>query len=63
MADRDVFVHETSYVDEPASIGAGTRIWHFSHVMKDAAIGRDCVIGANRRVIGDRRRHTWAIGH
>jgi UDP-2-acetamido-3-amino-2,3-dideoxy-glucuronate N-acetyltransferase len=34
-------------VDEPASIGPGTKIWHFSHVMKDAVIGGDCVIGQN----------------
>ncbi len=47
MPDRDYFVHESSFVDEPCSIGAGTRIWHFSHVMKDAVIGRDCVIGQN----------------
>jgi UDP-2-acetamido-3-amino-2,3-dideoxy-glucuronate N-acetyltransferase len=47
MARRDAFVHESSYVDEPATIGAGTRIWHFSHVMRDAVIGRDCVIGQN----------------
>jgi len=47
MADREFFLHESSYVDEPASIGAGTKIWHFSHVMKDAAVGRDCVIGQN----------------
>jgi UDP-2-acetamido-3-amino-2,3-dideoxy-glucuronate N-acetyltransferase len=47
MAERDVFVHESSYVDEPAEIGAGTKVWHFSHVMKDAVIGRNCVIGQN----------------
>jgi UDP-2-acetamido-3-amino-2,3-dideoxy-glucuronate N-acetyltransferase len=43
----DFFAHESSYVDQPCSVGAGTKIWHFSHVMKDAAIGRDCVIGQN----------------
>jgi UDP-2-acetamido-3-amino-2,3-dideoxy-glucuronate N-acetyltransferase len=43
----EFFVHESSYVDEPCAIGAGTKIWHFSHVMKDSAIGRDCVIGQN----------------
>jgi UDP-2-acetamido-3-amino-2,3-dideoxy-glucuronate N-acetyltransferase len=43
----DYFVHESSFVDEPSSIGAGTKIWHFSHVMKDATIGRDCSIGQN----------------
>jgi UDP-2-acetamido-3-amino-2,3-dideoxy-glucuronate N-acetyltransferase len=43
----DYFVHESSYVDEPCQIGAGTRIWHFSHVMKNCVIGRDCNIGQN----------------
>src|SRR4029450_921515 len=43
----DYFVHESSFVDPPAQIGAGTKIWHFSHVMRDAVIGSDCVIGQN----------------
>jgi UDP-2-acetamido-3-amino-2,3-dideoxy-glucuronate N-acetyltransferase len=43
----DVFVHPSSYVDEPCQIGAGTKIWHFCHVMKDVTIGRDCVFGQN----------------
>jgi UDP-2-acetamido-3-amino-2,3-dideoxy-glucuronate N-acetyltransferase len=47
MADRAYFVHPSSFVDEPCSIGEGTKIWHFSHVMKDAAIGRGCNIGQN----------------
>ncbi len=41
------FVHESSYVDEPTDIGAGTKIWHFSHVMANAAIGERCIIGQN----------------
>ena len=41
------FVHESSYVDEPARIGAGTKIWHFSHVMKNCRIGENCNIGQN----------------
>ncbi|MEO9264574.1 MAG: acyltransferase [Candidatus Baltobacteraceae bacterium] len=41
------FVHESSYVDEPAEIGAGTKIWHFSHVMSGAVIGERCSIGQN----------------
>jgi len=45
MADH--FVHESCYVDEGAQIGAGTKIWHFSHVMMRARIGRDCNIGQN----------------
>jgi UDP-2-acetamido-3-amino-2,3-dideoxy-glucuronate N-acetyltransferase len=47
VSGPDYFVHESSFVDEPALIGAGTKIWHFSHVMKDAVVGRDCVIGQN----------------
>lgn len=47
MTDKEFFVHESSYVDEPCSIGAGTRIWHFCHVMPDSRIGRNCNIGQN----------------
>ena len=54
----DVFVHESSYVDEGCEIGEGTKIWHFSHVMGGARIGRRCNIGQNvvispQVVIGD----------
>jgi UDP-2-acetamido-3-amino-2,3-dideoxy-glucuronate N-acetyltransferase len=41
------FKHESSYVDEPCEIGEGTKIWHFSHVMKDCRIGEGCNIGQN----------------
>lgn len=43
----DYFVHPSSVVDEGARIGAGTRIWHFSHVMPGATIGSHCNIGQN----------------
>ena len=43
----DYFVHESSYVDEGATIGAGTKIWHFCHVMPRARVGRNCNIGQN----------------
>lgn len=43
----DYFVHESSYVDEPCEIGPGTKIWHFSHIMKNCRIGRGCNIGQN----------------
>lgn len=43
----DYTVHETSRVDPGAEIGAGTRIWHFSHVMAGARIGRDCMLAQN----------------
>ena len=52
------FVHESAYVDEPCEIGDGTKIWHFTHVMRDAKIGANCSIGQNcviapRVVIGN----------
>ena len=46
------FKHESAYVDEGAEIGAGTKIWHFSHVMKGARIGERCVFGQNVNVDG-----------
>ena len=46
-AKRPYFAHESAYVDEPCSIGPGTKIWHFSHVMKGAVIGENCSIGQN----------------
>ena len=38
------FLHKSSYVDEPSSIGKGTKIWHFCHIQKNAIIGRDCIL-------------------
>jgi len=46
------FVHESAYADEGADIGAGTKIWHFSHIMKGAKIGDRCVIGQNVNIDG-----------
>src|SRR5262249_678232 len=46
------FVHESAYVDEGSKIGTGTKIWHFSHVMRGAQIGEKCVIGQNVNVDG-----------
>ena len=43
----DAFIHETVYVDQPAKIEPGTRIWHFSHVLKNSHIGQNCNIGQN----------------
>jgi UDP-2-acetamido-3-amino-2,3-dideoxy-glucuronate N-acetyltransferase len=45
--DKNYFVHESSYIDEPSEIGEGTKIWHFSHVMSGSKIGRHCNIGQN----------------
>lgn len=41
------YKHSTSQVDENCSIGAGTKIWHFCHVMEGARIGERCVLGQN----------------
>ena len=43
----DYFVHESSYVDAGATIGAGSKIWHFCHVMPGAVIGERCNLGQN----------------
>ena len=47
MDTKNYFVHESSYVDEPCKIGKGTKIWHFSHIMKNSVIGENCNIGQN----------------
>jgi len=45
--EKEYFVHESAYVDEPCEIGKGTKIWHFSHITKNARIGRNCIFGQN----------------
>lgn len=45
-------IHPTAVIDAGAELGAGTRVWHFSHVMSGARIGRDCVLGQNVFVAG-----------
>ena len=53
MDQRDYFVHESSYIDEPCQIGAGTKIWHFCHLLKNCRIGHDCNIGQNVSIASD----------
>ena len=43
----EFFAHETAVLDEGCTIGAGTRIWHFSHIMPGAVLGEGCNIGQN----------------
>jgi len=43
----EYFAHESSYIDQPCEIGAGTKIWHFCHISKDAKLGRNCNLGQN----------------
>lgn len=42
-----VSIHESAYVDDPVSIGPGSRIWHYVHVLPRVTIGADCVLGQN----------------
>lgn len=46
----DYFAHESSYIDEGASIGSGTKIWHFCHIQKGSQIGENCSLGQNVNV-------------
>ncbi len=45
--EKEFFAHETAVIDGGCTIGRGTKIWHFSHVMKDSVIGDGCNIGQN----------------
>jgi UDP-2-acetamido-3-amino-2,3-dideoxy-glucuronate N-acetyltransferase len=47
MASVEYFAHETAIIDPEVSVGRGTRIWHFCHVLKGSVIGENCVIGQN----------------
>lgn len=47
MTNSEFYKHETAIVDSGAEIGAGSKIWHFSHVMSGAKIGNNCVLGQN----------------
>ena len=44
---KEYFAHETAVIDEGSSIGNGTKIWHFSHIMPNCQIGKNCNIGQN----------------
>jgi UDP-2-acetamido-3-amino-2,3-dideoxy-glucuronate N-acetyltransferase len=50
--ELDYYVHPTAVVDAGAEIGSGSKIWHFSHIMKGASIGERCVFGQNVNVDG-----------
>jgi UDP-2-acetamido-3-amino-2,3-dideoxy-glucuronate N-acetyltransferase len=52
MTTSSVFIHPTAVIDEPSTIGGGTKIWHFTHVMAGAQIGHSCVLGQNVYVGG-----------
>jgi UDP-2-acetamido-3-amino-2,3-dideoxy-glucuronate N-acetyltransferase len=45
--EKDYFVHESAYVDDGCTIGKGTKIWHFSHIMPNCILGENCNVGQN----------------
>ena len=47
MTEQDYFVHPSSYIDVGCSIGRGSKIWHFCHIMSNCEIGERCNIGQN----------------
>ena len=44
---KEVFIHDTAVVDLPCTIGVGTKVWHFAHVMQHSTIGQCCILGQN----------------
>jgi UDP-2-acetamido-3-amino-2,3-dideoxy-glucuronate N-acetyltransferase len=44
---NDAFVHESSYVDDGVTLGAGTKVWHFCHIQSGATLGANCSLGQN----------------
>jgi len=50
---KKYFKHESAFVDEPCRIGVDTKIWHFSHIMKNATIGDRCILGQNCHIASD----------
>ena len=47
MAEKDFYVHPSSFIDEGCEIARGTKIWHFTHIMSGCKIGENCNIGQN----------------
>ena len=47
MSQNDFYAHETAIIDDGCTIGAGTKIWHFSHIMTNSRMGMRCNIGQN----------------
>ncbi len=45
--EKEYFAHETAVIDEGCTIGKGSKIWHFTHIMKDCQIGEGCNLGQN----------------
>ena len=55
MSQVDYFVHDSAIIDKGCSIGTGTKIWHFSHIMSGSIIGENCSLGQNVFIASDVR--------
>jgi len=51
--EANYFAHPSAYIDKPCEIGAGTKIWHYAHIMKGAKIGEKCILGQNVTIGND----------
>ena len=51
MDSKNYFVHESSYIDENVKVGKGTKIWHFSHILSDCKIGKNCNLYSRNKSI------------
>jgi UDP-2-acetamido-3-amino-2,3-dideoxy-glucuronate N-acetyltransferase len=55
MTSKKPTIHQSAFVDEGATIGDGTKVWHFCHVLTGAVIGKNCSLGQNVVVMGGTR--------
>jgi len=53
MSSGEFYAHETAVIDEGCTIGNGTKIWHFCHVMAGSSLGENCILGQNVFVAND----------
>ena len=53
FVSQPYYVHPSAYIDEPCTSGAGTKIWHFCHVMPGARLGERCILGQNVHIAND----------
>lgn len=47
VIEDGAYIHKTAYVDARVSVGSGTKLWHFTHILSDSSVGRNCVLGQN----------------
>ena len=59
MSTKNFYAHESAFIDEGSTVGEGTKIWHFCHVMKGAEIGQHCILGQNVYVGSTAKIHNY----